>query len=376
MANLQGVVKQTLSYSDSEGEPTLVSVSSERHMAAVTTKGILKLYTIHKIRTEQDGSSVKFLDLCSKLTSSDESSKTSNEKSKEPPATKLNIKSLRINTDGTRVSALLQRQHGSFFRFPSSRVYVYERDTNAVRFFDFGPERYPITHFWDRIEPRLLACQAVLTKSASDFERRKLYVGNKKVNDEDEKDESSKKSMDHDDPSPSSYRPSSAVPKSPKSAPKSAPSFQAKTRKSQFQALLRDSTQDAIVATLFSTPDGLRAQDAFPIRHHNHALVGMSVPRLLFLTFNQMEKNKSSSLLKSRLMRDFIGLDNVDETTRDALLEFSYNVTVGRLDEAFNAVRKIDSPLVWQNMSHMCVKTKRLDVVATCFGNMGHARGK
>jgi intraflagellar transport protein 140 len=45
------------------------------------------------------------------------------------------------------------------------------------------------------------------------------------------------------------------------------------------------------------------------------------------------------------------------------------------MDEAHHAVRLIKSPSVWENMAHMCVKTKRLDVAEICFGHMGHARG-
>merc|ERR1712196_637093 len=74
-------------------------------------------------------------------------------------------------------------------------------------------------------------------------------------------------------------------------------------------------------------------------------------------------------------MRDFVGLDQVTEDIRSALLEFSYNLTLGKLDEAYKSVKAIDSPAIWENMAQMCVKTKRLDVAEVCLGNMGHARG-
>ena len=45
------------------------------------------------------------------------------------------------------------------------------------------------------------------------------------------------------------------------------------------------------------------------------------------------------------------------------------------MDEAYRAVKLIKNPSVWENMAHMCVKTKRLDVAEVCLGNMGHARG-
>ena len=73
-------------------------------------------------------------------------------------------------------------------------------------------------------------------------------------------------------------------------------------------------------------------------------------------------------------MRDFVGMEDVDETTRTALLDFSYNLTLGRLDDAYRAVKTIGNPALWENMAHMCVKTKRLDVAEVCLGNMGHVR--
>jgi intraflagellar transport protein 140 len=74
-------------------------------------------------------------------------------------------------------------------------------------------------------------------------------------------------------------------------------------------------------------------------------------------------------------MRDFVGMDAVNEGTRKALLDFSYNLTLGKLDEAYRAVKTIGSVTIWENMAQMCIKTKRLDVAEVCLGNMGHARG-
>ena len=38
-------------------------------------------------------------------------------------------------------------------------------------------------------------------------------------------------------------------------------------------------------------------------------------------------------------------------------------------------MKTIGSASIWENMAHMCVKTKRLDVAEVCLGHMGHARG-
>jgi hypothetical protein len=40
-------------------------------------------------------------------------------------------------------------------------------------------------------------------------------------------------------------------------------------------------------------------------------------------------------------MRDFEGLQNSDKPTRDAVLNFSYNLSIGNMDEAFRAIKTI-----------------------------------
>lgn len=74
-------------------------------------------------------------------------------------------------------------------------------------------------------------------------------------------------------------------------------------------------------------------------------------------------------------MKDFVGLENVEESIKKAILNFSYCLAVGNMDEAYNSVRNIKNNTVWQNMAQMCVKTKRLDVAMVCLGNMRFARG-
>ena len=40
-------------------------------------------------------------------------------------------------------------------------------------------------------------------------------------------------------------------------------------------------------------------------------------------------------------MRDFIGMTKADANTTDALLNFSYYLTIGDMDEAFKAIKLI-----------------------------------
>lgn len=53
---------------------------------------------------------------------------------------------------------------------------------------------------------------------------------------------------------------------------------------------------------------------------------------------------------------------DADAATRSALVEFSFQLAQGRLEEAFRAVAGVTSTAVWRGMAHMAIKSKRLDV--------------
>ncbi|CAL8073471.1 unnamed protein product [Calicophoron daubneyi] len=77
--------------------------------------------------------------------------------------------------------------------------------------------------------------------------------------------------------------------------------------------------------------------------------------------------------INRRVMRDFVDLELTDPNTKEAMLSFSYYLTMGEMDAAFKAMKLIKSPAVWQNMARMCVSTCRLDVARVCLGKMGNA---
>ncbi|CAG9865125.1 unnamed protein product [Phyllotreta striolata] len=72
-------------------------------------------------------------------------------------------------------------------------------------------------------------------------------------------------------------------------------------------------------------------------------------------------------------MSDFVGLENCDSSTSSAVLEFSYNLSLGDMDAAFKSIKLVQSSSVWRSLAKMCVKTKRLDVAEVCLGHMGNA---
>ncbi|ETO20870.1 hypothetical protein RFI_16339 [Reticulomyxa filosa] len=78
-------------------------------------------------------------------------------------------------------------------------------------------------------------------------------------------------------------------------------------------------------------------------------------------------------------MRDFVGIENMDNNTKCNLMDFSFHLAVGDLDGAFKfiiylflkrSIRNVTSPNVWTSMAKMSVKTRRLDVAEICVSNL------
>ena len=62
----------------------------------------------------------------------------------------------------------------------------------------------------------------------------------------------------------------------------------------------------------------------------------------------EKEENKGSAMIILRKpMKDFVGLEHVEESIKNAIMNFSHYLTVGNMDEAYNSVRNIKNNTVW-----------------------------
>ncbi|TKR66752.1 hypothetical protein L596_022998 [Steinernema carpocapsae] len=135
--------------------------------------------------------------------------------------------------------------------------------------------------------------------------------------------------------------------------------------------------------TMFVTSEhGIQIQDRISKPSKVESLLNVAVPFMYFLKKNDSDEEDDleteqslTRLLLRRTLREFVGIDGSDAKTTEAMLDFSFYLTIGQMDNAFKAIKFIKSESVWEHMAHMCVKTRRLDVAAVCLGNMGHARG-
>lgn len=81
-----------------------------------------------------------------------------------------------------------------------------------------------------------------------------------------------------------------------------------------------------------------------------------------------------AGIVGQKTLRDFVGLQSTDAATRKMVLDFSFNVAQGNLDQAFICIRSLQSEAVWSNLAKMCVQTGRLDVAKICLGHLKKAR--
>uniref|UniRef100_A0A3B4Z0Z9 Intraflagellar transport 140 n=1 Tax=Stegastes partitus TaxID=144197 RepID=A0A3B4Z0Z9_9TELE len=234
------------------------------------------------------------------------------------------LRSVKCNANGSQVSILISQVNGR----PDHKVYFYDVEMDTVTHFDFFTGRpssgisqqeekllgrCPVSHFWDESEPRLFVCETVPISSES---------------------------------SSSSYM-------------------------DRVKACCK-----ITFVTLFCTQEhGLLLQDCYPKPSGLQALLALDVPYYCFSCKpGERDPGLFPHMVSRRPLRDFVGLENCEKATRDAMLNFSFYLTIGDMDEAFKSIKLIKSKAVWENMARMCVKTRRLDVARVCLGNMGNAR--
>ncbi|XP_017713796.1 PREDICTED: intraflagellar transport protein 140 homolog isoform X3 [Rhinopithecus bieti] len=325
----QGTVKQLLLFSETEGNPCFLDVCGN-FLVVGTDLAHFKSFDLSRREAKAHCSCRSLAELV-------------------PGAG--GIASLRCSSSGSTISILLSKADNS----PDSKICFYDVEMDTVTIFDFktgqidrretlsfneqethkshlfadeGLKNYvPVNHFWDQSEPRLFVCEAVQETLGSQ--------------------------------------------------PQSA------------DGQLRDGragpAADVLILSFFiSEEHGFLLHERFPRPAASHSLLGMEVPYYHF-TRKPEEADREEEvepgchhipqMVSRRPLRDFVGLEDCDKATRDAMLHFSFFVTIGDMDEAFKSIKLIKSEAVWENMARMCVKTQRLDVAKVCLGNMGHARG-
>ena len=125
---------------------------------------------------------------------------------------------------------------------------------------------------------------------------------------------------------------------------------------------------------MFASSDhGIVVQDVRSIKDDNCRLLGVQSPHIIILKSELSSSNESK--VARLLMKDFEELSTCDPSTKKAILDFCFYLSIANMDEAFKAIKTIKNETVWKSLAKMCVKTKQLDMAMLCLGHMKHARG-
>ena len=383
--NFSGVQKGSISFTDAEGAPEHLDINAG-YLSIVTLKGVIQIYDIKKpTRPQPIGSAGKFVALPlsipqdslsltagavpTVLAAPNSSGKSSGSISStklilgllgkgaiatsSTNSVSLKVKEIKVNCKGNRVAILADHIEGALqVRHRDSRLHVFDHNKGSMHTYDFKRDkRCPVSIFWDDIDERMLSCEAVKDRVTVTTPVSKGLIV-----------------------TPSSASTTATDERGRVKVEETTPGGE------EGQGL-----GEVEVVLFFATSEhGLLMQDSFQRKSPHGPMLGFVVPRVYFRNMtssaedgNEGDRDRADVRVKvySKVMRDFVGMDGVNDVTRKALLDFSYNLTLGKLDEAYRAVKTIGSVTIWENMAQMCVKTKRLDVAEVCLGNMGHARG-
>jgi len=329
--NLQGHTQRTIPFSaEVEGVPTCLDVNGGFLVTSASNNEI-RVWNVQRAQPKPVGTPRKFEGI--------------NE------ASLGEIRSVRINCDGTRISLLVDQRlapgglHGgnTAIRVPDSRLFVYDLDSDSFLTYHVGKSRVPVAHSWECSDPRLMACEVVPLALASG----------------------------DDDKSNAGSMPPSPV---------------AQAMKNNNQIMTEDEPAHAVLTLFVAGSERILLQDFIGCADaQNNGVprmpVALLVPHLYFArqlgdlgAESVTDADGAPAVISRTVLRDFAGLEKVDAETTAALLDFSYHLACGNTDEAYKSVKGVQSTGVWESMSKMCVKTGRLDVASKCLGQMGHAR--
>lgn len=286
----QGTVKQLLTFSKTEGNPVLLSVC-QSYLVVGTDTAHIRVFDLSRRDAKAHCSAKNLVELIPNLGA---------------------LSSVKCNANGSQVSVLITQVNGR----PDHKVYFYDVEMDTMTHFDFfsgrpssgimssedserqqfeGTKlsgRCPLSHFWDETEPRLFVCETV----------------------------------------PLSTESPSAIPVD---------------------------VVDVSVVTLFCTQEhGVLLQDCYLKPAGLQSLLGLDVPYYYFsckpgesdpslpeMSAHQQSSESSaptfSRMVSRRALRDFVGLENCEKITRDAMVNFSFYLTIGDMDEAFKSIKLI-----------------------------------
>lgn len=241
------------------------------------------------------------------------------------------IRDASINSKGNFICFICDTMANSDVRVPETKFYIFDVEMDSFTEHEISPNRVPIEILWDITDHRLFGIQTEYAKELNSEQNTEVPFNPSTDINEDE----SKKLW-------------------------IGPEF---------------------YMFFFTTEYGILQQESHKINRDIQGVYALAIPSIYFI----VSKTSSHSIYSNNSLNNcslyekkfqfFEGLEKLDDNIKSALIEFSIFMSSGKLDEAYKIVKNIKNPLIWENMSQICIKTKRLDVLEICLSNMRFSRG-
>ena len=239
------------------------------------------------------------------------------------------IREAAINCKGNLIIFLTDNMVNSEMRMPETKIIIYDVEMDSYIDYEISPNRIPIEIAWDYSDGRIFAISTEYAKDLNNEDEKKdlyksiIYTGN-----EDENSEVEEKG---------------------------------------------DWVGGEVFLLFYTSENGVNNLESHKITRENQGIFGLKAPDIYFISSVPDPITKCS--ISTKKMQFFQGLDKIDEDITHSLIEFSLLMSCGKLDEAYKIVKNIKTANIWENMAHICIKTKRLDVLEVCLSNMRFERG-
>ena len=239
------------------------------------------------------------------------------------------IREAAINCKGNLIIFLTDNMVNSEMRMPETKIIIYDVEMDSYIDYEISPNRIPIEITWDFADWRIFAISTEYAKDLNNEDEKKdlyksiIYTGN-----DDENSVVEEKA---------------------------------------------DWVGGEVFLLFYTSENGVNNLESHKISRENQGIFGLNAPDIFFISSVPDPDTKCS--ITTKKMQFFQGLDKIDEDISKSLIEFSLLMSCGKLDEAYKIVKNIKTANIWENMAHICIKTKRLDVLEVCLSNMRFERG-
>eukprot|EP00095_Tigriopus_kingsejongensis_P006204 snap_masked-scaffold252_size238019-processed-gene-1.6 protein:Tk06204 transcript:snap_masked-scaffold252_size238019-processed-gene-1.6-mRNA-1 annotation:"intraflagellar transport protein 140-like protein" len=315
--SFQGTIKQTLNMTEEEGSATIMHVRG-RFLLIGTINAFVKIWDLSKREARLHAHPIQLREKISDFG---------------------HISEAKLNLSGAFLSVFSSNSN----RTTDSKFFILDIESNAVRHFNFNTGQNDMDDI------------SVPPNSATSVDRHLIFNQEEDQVDTKLQHIKSRYIVSHDwDQREENFLVCLTRPLVPGSDP--------------------ENDSDLYVSMFFHEEHGLILHDCFSptLASVSSGLVGVDVPFVYI--FNEAGSG-SGYRIEQQLLRDFEGLDSSDKTTKDAVVKFCFNLSIGNMDEAFRAIKVIKNKKVWGNLARMCVKSRRLDVATICLGKMEHSTG-